>query len=873
MIVLLLCLNNAVFSQTAIQPLGMGTIASPYQIESLENLYWISQNPAHFNKYYLQTSNIDASSTSGWFSGAGWQPIGIGEGNEFTGQYNGNGYIISGLFINRQQGNIGLFGYTKNATIINLGLENVDITGTIGVGGIAGDLWLSNIYNCYTTGNITCIHWMGVYTGGLVGLAHTSTIKNSYSKALVSSEQSGWGWYTGGIVGFSHTSIIENCYSVGEVTGNDFFGGLIGYNAHDSEIINSFWDKEASGALWSSGGDGKTSAEMKDIETFIEKGWDFKGLGEFEIWNIGNGQNDGYPYFNLQYPADPAITNTLLPTAITYNATNVNHSAATLNGKLTNTGIPNVLKFGFCWNTTSKPTINDNYVEFNNYEPERMFSHVINDLIIDSTYFVRAFATNNNGTRYGNEISFMAETIPAGAGTIDDPMLISSLSELYWIAQNPGQWNKHYMQTSSIDATITKKWNDEKGWAPIGTMFDNEFRGSYNGNGYAIKGLYIDRPYSSMQGLFGFANGAVLYDVHLFDASVNGQLYVGSLSGGVYTTEVINCSANGSVTGLETVGVLIGSTSNDSFISNCFSKGSATGTWYVGGLTGDNWYSEISNSYSNANVDGYSYVGGLVGDHYDSSILNCYSSGEVVADDWIAGGLVGDSYDATISNSYYDMETSGQNDYNGEGKTTAEMKMQETFADWDFDNTWNIIENATYPFFEWQKIYIQASSGQNGSINPSGFIEVPFGSVNVSIIITPDEGYKIASIIIDNNEINMETDINWNSVNNSYTFPILFENRSIHANFGVISSIENNLNAHANILTYPNPFSDFINIQNCENVYRIVITNLTGQRIIDIENSDRNFLTIQTTDLKSGFYCISFYLTNDTTIMKKVVKH
>ncbi|MDD3050949.1 MAG: hypothetical protein PHR06_07355 [Candidatus Cloacimonetes bacterium] len=145
--------------QTATAPsLGDGTSGSPYQIASLENLYWIaaldavvsSPNSAtRWTAHYIQTTDIDASSASTWFDGKGWQPIGydpINTGttaNKFSGVYNGNGYKITGLRINRPlEGNIGLFGHfgstTSTTTIKNVRLEDVVVVGGRGTGTLVG---------------------------------------------------------------------------------------------------------------------------------------------------------------------------------------------------------------------------------------------------------------------------------------------------------------------------------------------------------------------------------------------------------------------------------------------------------------------------------------------------------------------------------------------------------------------------------------------------------------------------------------------------------------------------------------------------------------------------------------------------------------
>jgi hypothetical protein len=127
-------------------------------------------------------------------------------------------------------------------------------------------------------------------------------------------------------------------------------------------------------------------------------------------------------------------------------------------------------------------------------------------------------------------------------------------------------------------------------------------------------------------------------------------------------------------------------------ISNSYATGSTTGTYYVGGLAGRNYYqSTIENSYSTCSVSGTYQVGGFIGYNY---------------------------YNNQITNSYWDTETSGTTIGVGSGpstgvigKTTAEMKKQATFINWDFTNIWDIIENKLYPYLVWQYLAPVADIG------------------------------------------------------------------------------------------------------------------------------------------------------------------
>jgi hypothetical protein len=272
--------------------------------------------------------------------------------------------------------------------------------------------------------------------------------------------------------------------------------------------------------------------------------------------------------------------------------------------------------------------------------------------------------------------------------------------------------------TAGYTELASETANGGKGWEPIGTP-DDGFIGSFNGQGYEIRDLFINRPDQDYVGLFAHIswihnidNVGVVENVGLVNADVTGSSQVGALVG--HNAGIVNNSyCTGSVTGDSRVGGLVGW--NQATLSNSYSSGSVTGDSRVGGLTGDNWYYRgiVSNSYSTGNVTGSTRVGGLVGLNYYGNVTRSYSTGSVTGSSQV-GGLVGYNT-ATVSNSFWDRITSGMEESDGgTGRTTAEMKNIGTFsgAAWDICGvtpgvtntayTWNIIDGQTYPFLSWQ---------------------------------------------------------------------------------------------------------------------------------------------------------------------------
>jgi hypothetical protein len=326
--------------------------------QNLEIWDWYDLNAIRDNLggSYILMNDLD-STTDGYEElvsltangGAGWQPIGAFNAT-FTGTFDGQGYEIHDLFINRPyEGDVGLFGYVSEGGVIkNLGVVNTDVTGLASVGGLIGEN-AGNVSNSYSTGNVTDggWGWVGGLIGGNAGTVNNSystsyvtgyagvgglvafndeagTVSNSYSSANVMGEEIVGGLVAGnagivsnsystgsvtgnnnvgGLVGENHGT-VSNSYSTGNVTGDVNVGGLVGTNEEEGTVSDSFWDTETSRQSTSDGGTGKTTAKMKNIATFSGAGWNMIAVGgpsernPTHIWNIVNGVT--YPFLSWQ---------------------------------------------------------------------------------------------------------------------------------------------------------------------------------------------------------------------------------------------------------------------------------------------------------------------------------------------------------------------------------------------------------------------------------------------------------------------------------------------------------------------------------------------------------------------------------------------
>lgn len=151
------------------------------------------------------------------------------------------------------------------------------------VGGLLGDFGTgSSITRCFATGSVA---GNDSSIGGLIGGGY-ATITNCYATGRVSASSAS---SVGGLAGWNYGP-IRNCYATGRVRGASAVGGLVGSAGYNGlcVVTNSFWDKEATGQTSSvRGGEGKTSAEMRQRATFTN--WDFT-----RVWDIAEGQD--YPF-------------------------------------------------------------------------------------------------------------------------------------------------------------------------------------------------------------------------------------------------------------------------------------------------------------------------------------------------------------------------------------------------------------------------------------------------------------------------------------------------------------------------------------------------------------------------------------------------
>jgi prepilin-type N-terminal cleavage/methylation domain-containing protein len=310
------------------------------------------------------------------------------------------------------------------------------------------------------------------------------------------------------------------------------------------------------------------------------------------------------------------------------------------------------------------------------------------------------------------------DTNLVGIGTSENPFRIYSWTDLDKIRYG---LSAHYILMNNLLSSDEDYTGIGDNWVPIGDYSEkgvgeyglNPFGGSLDGGNNTIANLKINISGSNPIGLFGYVDRTgIVSNLGLVDVDVDGSL-TGISAGGLVGDlrgQVLNSYTTGNLVGPNGAGTSAGGLvgASEGTISHSYSTVDVVGYINVGGLVGVS-YGPIQNSYATGKVSGvggnYNGVGGLIGTTYSTrAIVNSYSVGQVSGSVSVGGliGYKGSGVSATpVSNSYWNIQTSTrENSVGGEGKTISEMKLQETFIDWDFGDIWAISGsvNSGYPY-------------------------------------------------------------------------------------------------------------------------------------------------------------------------------
>ena len=311
------------------------------------------------------------------------------------------------------------------------------------------------------------------------------------------------------------------------------------------------------------------------------------------------------------------------------------------------------------------------------------------------TYTVKVNATDL--TLEGCTIGDWADGGGESGAAEDLGYIYDSNTKTYTVYNANGLMNvAELVNGGKTDINITLDTNIDltgKDWTPIGTDYDNSYKGTFDGGGHTITGLTFTTN-DEFAGLFGWLNrtGTVKNVVMEGVQITSNQIYGGSIGGVVgYSWGTIeNCSVSGSVSGTVYVGGVVGAQIGGS-ITGCSSSATVKGMVDVGGVAGQtNSSATLTACYATGNVTieinpAKNIAGGsLVGMNAGSSLLACYATGNVTSTGSSTGkvhigGFLGNNY-TTVTACYWKNNHEQGIGYNRE--STGATKVDGSVVTW-----------------------------------------------------------------------------------------------------------------------------------------------------------------------------------------------
>jgi len=743
-------------------PRGTGEPHDPFQVSTPVQLVSIANDPNLLDKSFILVNDIDLDPNlpagevfenavipefSGKFDGNDYKILNLTiTGNDELGLFSqlSSGAEVKNLGVT----DVKIFGvgdYVGGLAGLNLGYviacyNTGEIRGTRDVGGLVG----------YNSGNLTSCYTTGMFVGngsvgGLVGY-NEGIITASYSTGKVSgggrigglvgenerniiacyssSTVSGSG-RVGGLVGYNE-GIITASYSTGTVSGGGTVGGLVGENERDiiacyssstvsgsginvgglvgsgivSHVTACFWDTYTSGRTTSAGGRGLTTADMQDINTYLNAGWDFVDEilnGTCDYWQLSPGD---YPRLHYHIGISPTMPEGLGTAEQPYL-------------------VRDARDLGTVW-----------------FEPSAHYRLEASVDLSEITYSM-AVIPWFEGTFDGNGY-VISNLHVQGSGYLGLFGQLGSGAEIYNLGLEAvdvngigryvgGLVGSNYGDLTSCYITGTVSGDGVVGGL-VGSNYEGIITASYSAGEVTGSG--------SVGGLLGTNYGGGTIANSYSTGTISGDDSVGGLVGtNSGSCNITTSYSTGTVSGDDRVGGLVGS--NGGNITTSYSTGGVSGTgWGVGGLVGSN-SGGITASRSTATVSGPTSVGGLVGYNYEGTIATSYSTGTVSGNHAI-GGLVG-ANDGSIVTGFWDTETSGLlGSDGGIGLTTAEMMDPKIIGlnGLANDPNWILDPGKDYPRLTWE--------GTAGELIPQpqvnwmdgdGTQEMPYQITNVDQLI------------------------------------------------------------------------------------------------------------------------------------------
>ncbi len=494
------------------------------------------------------------------------------------------------------QGNYDGDGHTITGLYIHRPSEN-----SIGLFGYTFQATISDLYVTYAS--VTAYD----YTGSIVGYAKESMLEYCSCSGIVSGND-----MIGGLAGFVENSLYTGLTSGADVSGVDYIGGLVG-RVQNSVFSSSSSGGSVNGTNYVGGCFGyveEYSSVSSCNSTSEVNGIDYVGgfIGEIrEHSSISDSFTNGTTVVGEHYVGGFA-------------------GSMKINGQVRDSySERNVDAIGKCGGLIGDIEGVEN-IE-NSFFPYELIS--ISSVPCNRSGALRTelYDTWKDNNQYLSPLNYFASQ--------DNDYQISNADEFLLLQYFGQRSNYSFILTDNIDL---HDYEDEV--IPI-------FKGTLNGMEYAITNYNIDSSYDS-SGLFEIVKGAVVKDVSIINANVQGNSDSGLLGGIVIDSEISFCECSGTLEGTSNIGGLVGNIYNSTILC-CSSFVTINGVDSVGGLVGlVNARSIVENSYTKGIVTGNDAVGGVVGSMIYNSYLNNVYSLATVQGSTDVGGLAGSARNSAI---------------------------------------------------------------------------------------------------------------------------------------------------------------------------------------------------------------------------------
>ncbi len=570
-----------------------------YHISSAEDLValanFVKNGADTTGSIFMFDNDIDMSGVTGF------EGIGTLE-NAFKGTVYGNGHVVKNMTINTTSIVVGLFGYTNQATIKDLGVVDANVTGDSYTGILVGKAENSQISNVYTSGTVTS---NGSQIGGLTGELKNSTATNVYSTADVKGNLN-----VGGLIGDSGGSIVEKAFATGKVTATEGqVGGLIGAMENGGTVKNSYATGDVNGA---------------------------KFVGGF-----------------VGYVAKASITYTF----------DTVYSTGRANGSEYVGGFVGVVRSGATVNIKNAVYNRSTGVEAIGGGSATGILGKDYEQMIQKSVMQNAGFTEDKGWVYSaNSTPIFGNTTVTGGGKTYLDSSITSLTSgsTYYISTLEQLNNLATLVNNGADTSGVNFVLDNDIDVSSFTHIIMDFEGTFYGNGHSLTGLKT-ALFSTVGGnaivrdlaLENMSESGILAYTVTDNSIIDNVYSTGSTNSRAGLIDTLNgnatlknsySTANIIVTS-GFVGGLVGLMSDNATIENCFAQNTIKQTCamsmnnHAGGLVGDVSGGTIKSSYADCNINVVKYssvnttAGGLIGKTSGNvTVENCYATGSRTAE-------------------------------------------------------------------------------------------------------------------------------------------------------------------------------------------------------------------------------------------------